>query len=223
MESALFNNNIKSEVLEDITDKDGDQFGDQTTECPISIIPASQNSTSRDQSATPQAEEFGNSKLQELQVMPNPAEKDPITDFPVNEIVESADDSSTTLDSSNKSGNDPPTIRRSSRNVGPLKFYGQRYFIDVVDLPQETCGSADNPIVLEIKDNINHGPIDTTTPAELLIIDLDSPSPDQMSTSSTDESLKMAVENFGEHSELENELFNTELENFLNDYRNCEL
>ena len=153
--------------------------------------------------------------------MPNSAEKDPITDFPVYEIVDYADDSSTTLDSSNKPGNDAPTIRRSSRNVGPPKFYGQRYFIDVVDLPQETSGSADNPIVLEIEDNINHEAIDTTTPAEVVIIDSDSPSPDQMSTSSTDESLKMAVENFGEHSELDSELFNTELENFLNDYRNC--
>ena len=153
--------------------------------------------------------------------MPNPAEKYPITDFPVYEIVDSAEDSSTTLDSSNKLGKDPPTIRRSSKNVEPPKLYVQKYFIDVVDLPQETSGSADNPIVLEIEDNINHEPIDTTTPAELVIIDSDSPSPDQMSTSSTDEPLKMVVENFDEHSELDSELFNTELENFLNDYRNC--
>ena len=84
-----------------------------------------------------------------------------------------------------------------------LVLDGQRYFIDVVDLPQETSGSADIPIVLEFEDNFNHEPIDTTTPAELVIIDSDPPSPDQMSTSFTDESLKMAVENFGEHSELD--------------------
>ena len=203
------------EVLEDITVQDGDQFGDQTTECPISIIPASRIPTSRDQSATPQAEEYGNSKLRELQDISNPAGKDTITDLPVYEIVDSADDSTPTPDSSNELSNDPRIIRRSSRNVSPPKFYGQRYFIDVVDFPQETSGSAANPIVLEIEDNINHEANDTTTPAELVIIDSDSPSPDQFSTSSTDESLRMAVDNFGEHSELDSELFNAELENFL--------
>ena len=54
-----------------------------------------------------------------------------------------------------------------------------------------------------------------------MIIDSDSLSPDQISTSSTEKSLRMAVDNFGEHSELDSELFNAELENFLNDYRNC--
>ena len=197
--SSLLKINIKSELLEDITVQDGDQFGDQITECPISIIPASQISTSRDQSALAQAEEFGNSKLRELQVISNPAEKDTITDFPVYEIVDSADDSTPTPDSSNKPGNDPPTIQRSSRNVGLLKLYGQRYFINVVDFLQANSGSADNPIVLEIENNINHESNDTTTPAELVIIDSDSPSPHQISTSSIDEFLKMAVDNFREH------------------------
>ena len=132
--TSLLKNNIKSEVLEDITVQYGDQFGDQTTDCPISIIPASRISTSRDQSATSQAEEFGNSKLRELQVIPNPADRDIITGFPAYEIVDSADDSTATPDPSNKPGNDPPTIRRSYRNVGPPKFYDQRYFIDVVDV-----------------------------------------------------------------------------------------
>ena len=72
--SSLLKNNIKSEVLEDITVQDGDQFGNQTTECPISIIPASRIPTSRNQIATPQAKEYGNSKLRELQDISNPAE-----------------------------------------------------------------------------------------------------------------------------------------------------
>ena len=104
-------------------------------ECLISIIPAGHNPTSRDQSVTSQAEDFPNSKLPELQDKSNPTEKDPPTDFPLYEIVDSADDSTPTPVSSNKPGNDPPIIRRSSRNVGPPKFYDKRYFIDVVDLP----------------------------------------------------------------------------------------
>ena len=132
LNSSLLKNNIKSEVLEDITVQDGDQFGDQTTECPISIIPASRIPTSRDQSATPLAEKYRNRKLRELQDISNPADKDTITDFPVYEIVDSADDSTPTPDSSNEPGNNPPIIRRSSRNVGPPKFYSQRYFIDVL-------------------------------------------------------------------------------------------
>ena len=221
LNSSLPKNNITSEVLEDITVQAGDQFGDQSVECPISIIPAGRNPISNDQSVTPQAKETENSKLREFHDISNPADKDTTTDFPVYEIVDSADDSFQTSASSNKPGNDPPIIRRYSRNVGPTKFYGQRYFVDVVDFPQDTSASASNPIVIEIEDNINQEAIDSPTPAELLKIDSDSPSPDQISTSSTDESLRMTIDNFGDHSELDSELFNAELENFLDDYRNC--
>ena len=72
-----------------------------------------------------------------------------MTDFPVYEIVDSADNTTPTIDPSNKRGNDPRIIRSSSRNVGPPNFYGKRFFIDVVDLPQATSGSASNPIVVE--------------------------------------------------------------------------
>ena len=126
LNSSLPKNNIKTEILEDINIQAGDQFGDQTVECPISIIPTEQNPTSRDQSVTPQAEDTENSKLRELQDNSNPTKKDTPTDFPVYEIVDSADDSTPTPVSSNKPGNDPPIIRRSSRNVEPTKFYGKR-------------------------------------------------------------------------------------------------
>ena len=144
-----------------------------------------------------------------------------VTDFPVYEIVDSADDCTSAHDPTNKPGKVPPTIRRSSRNVGSAKFYGQRYFIDAVDRSQETSGSAVNPIVIEIDDNTTHDADNTVAPADLILIDSDSPSPEQTSTSSTDESLRMAVDKFGEHSELDSELFNAELGNFLNEYRSC--
>ena len=58
-----------------------------------------------------------------------------------------------------------------------------------------------------------------TTPAEIIVLDSSSSSSNQISTSSTDESLRMELENFGDHSDLDSELFNKELENFLNDYK----
>ena len=76
--------------------------------------------------------------------------------------------------------------------------------------------------MIEIDDNTTHDADSAVAPAELIIIDSDSPSPEQTSVSSTDESLRMSVDNFGEDSELDSELFNAELENFLNEYRSCE-
>ena len=71
--------------------------------------------------------------------------------------------------------------------------------------------------MIEIEES--HETNNKTTPAELIVLDSNPTSSDQMSTSSTDESLRMEVENFGDHSDLDSELFNTELENFLNDYK----
>ena len=95
------------------------------------------------------------------------------------------------------------------------------YFIDAVERSHENSGSVANPIVIEIDDNTIHDADSAVAPGELILIDSYSPSPEQTSTSSTDESLGMAVDNFGEHSELDSELFNAELENFLNEYRSC--
>ena len=118
-------------------------------------------------------------------------------------------------------GNNPPIFRRSSRNVGPPKLYGMRYFIDVVDLPQVTFGSASNPIIL---DNNCSEKLDTThkeAPLEIVTVESDSPSPDQNSSSSKNESLRIAVDIFDDYTELDSELFKAGLENFINFYRNC--
>ena len=137
-----------------------------------------------------------------------------ITDFPVKEIIDSADECTPPLNPTSISGIVLPAIRRSSRNFDPPKFYGQRYFIDDADKSQEASGSAADPIVIEIDDIITHETDNNTAPVELILLDSNSPSPDQTSTPSTDESLRMEVENFGDHSELNSELFNAELENF---------
>ena len=165
-----------------------------------------------------QAEYPSNSKLPDSQDnSTNPAEKDTLTDFPVYEIVDSADDSTPTTVSSTK----PVTILLSfDVLVGPPKFYGKRFFIDIVDLLQVTSDSASNPIVLENGDTNQQDFNNSGTPVELVTIDSDPSSPEQFSTFSTDESLRMAIDNFEDHSELDSELFNAELENFLDKYRN---
>ena len=94
------------------------------------------------------------------------------------EITDSADECTPPLNPTNIPGLVLPTIRRSSRNVGPPKFYGQRYFIDAVDKSQKASGSAADPIVIEIDDIITHETDNNTAPAELILLDSDSPSPD---------------------------------------------
>ena len=122
--------------------------------------------------------------------------------------------------SSPELGNDPPILRQSTRNVGPPKFYGTRYFIDVVDLPHVTSGLASSPIILG-----KHGSekLETTqkeAPLEIVTVESDSYSPDQNTSSSTDECLRIAVDNFDDFMELDSELFTAELETFINFYRN---
>ena len=119
---SVANNDIKSEVLEDNTVQYGENFGDQTFECLISIITANRISSALEQNTTTQGEEETIIKPRELQDDRNPTDLCTVTDFPVYEIVDSADDFTSTHDSSNKPGKVPPTIRRSSRNVGPPKF-----------------------------------------------------------------------------------------------------
>ena len=191
-------------------------------QCPIRIIPAERNTTSQcpisitpaESSTTTQVNDTKNNSA-------TPLEEDSITNFPVYKIVDSSDQAISTSKSPPKLGNDPPIILRSSRNVGPPKFYGKRYFIDVVDLPQVTSGSASNPIIL---DNNGSEKLDTThkeAPFEIVTVESDSSSPDQNSSSSRDESLRIAVDNFDDYTELDSELFNAELENFINCYRKC--
>ena len=175
--SGLTNPEIKSEILEDDTDLNREQLIDQSYECPISVIPARRTLSTTEQRTATQGEDELTTKQRDLQDECNPTDFDSITDFPVYEINDSTDECTPPLNPANIPGKIPPTIRRSSRNVGPPKFYGQRYFIDAVEISQETSGSAADPIVIEIDDT--HETDNNTAPAEFIVLDFDSPSPDQ--------------------------------------------
>ena len=143
------------------------------------------------------------------------------TNFPVYESVDSSDETTPATGLQTNPGNVSPIIRRSSRNVGPPKFYGKRFFIDVVDLPQATSGSASNLIILENGHSDKRDHINSETPLEIVTINSESSTPEQISSSSTEESLSKAVDNFEEQSKLDSEFLNLELENFINCYHKC--
>ena len=88
-------NDTKSEALENTTAQYGEQFEDQTFECPISIIPANRTSSELEQKTTTQREEENAIKPREFQDDRNPTDLGPVADFPVYEIVDSADDPTT--------------------------------------------------------------------------------------------------------------------------------
>ena len=215
--STVTNPEIKSEILENDIDPNREQSMDQSYECPISIIPASRTPSTAEQRTVNQGGDKDTIEKQDLQDECNPTDNDSTTDFPVYEISDSTDECAIPPNPTILSGKISPAIRRSGRNVGPPNFYGQRYFIDAVENVQEASGYAADPIVIEIEES--HETNNKTTPAELIVLDSNQSSSDQMSTSSTDESLRMEIENFGDHSDLDSELFNTELEYFLKDYK----
>ena len=148
-------------------------------------------------------------------------EEDTTTSFPVYEIVDSYDEIISATKTPNNPSNVSCIIRRSSRNVDPPKFYGERFFLDVVDLPQSTSGSASNPIILENFDTDKRDHNNSVITLKVVTIDFESSTPDRIFSSSTYKSLKMSVDNFEEQSELYSEFFNIVLENFLNCYRKC--
>ena len=78
-----------------------------------------------------------------------------------------------------------------------------------------------NPINLENSHSDKRYHINSETPLEIVTINSESSTPEQISSSSTDESLRMAIDNFEEQSDLDSEPFNLELENFSNCYRKC--
>ena len=88
--SGVTNTEIKSEILEDNTDLNRDQFEDQTHECPISIIPANLTFSALEQRTTTQGEEESTIKPRDLQDEHNPTDSGSITGFPVYEIIDSA-------------------------------------------------------------------------------------------------------------------------------------
>ena len=130
--SGVTNTEIKSEILRDDTDLNREQFMDQTYECPISVIPANRTPSATEQRTANQGAEESTIKPRDLQVEYIPMDSGSITDFPVYELNDSADEWTPPLNPTNIPGKVLPTIRRCSGNVGPPKFYGQRYFIDAV-------------------------------------------------------------------------------------------
>ena len=130
-----------------------DHSNDTTTpECPNSIILA------KTDDAPPATKVDSLSKI-EPQVNPpdrtnSLQSEEPLVNFFIYEIVDFSDEAPSNQQTSRTPGNDNnPLLRRSFRNVGPPKFYGKKYFMDVIDQFHETSGSASNPIVW---DNISY-------------------------------------------------------------------
>ena len=136
-------------------------------------------------------------------------EGDNPVEFPVYEIEDSSDEITITEKRHPKentiTGNDFK-LRRSSQNIGPPQFYGKRFYIDIIDEIENQPGSANNPISLDEGDSsdsftqtIRKKPSDN----QAHICDIQhedrapgpacSPSSDQISIASTDESLRDAV------------------------------
>ena len=151
-------------------------------------------------------------------------------DFPVFEIEDSSDENGTSEERHPKetttTGNE--LILRSSRNVGPPQFYGKRYYIDIIDELENQPGSAINPISLDEDDNwssptqtFRENPLDNQTNICNTLPEDSTPdlaytqSPDQFSIASTDDSLRDAVNCFENYIDLGSEIFNAELEKFM--------
>ena len=109
----------------------------------MSIIPAETEPAPQGRESSTSAEAATIAKVLDSQnSLTVPMEEDATTNFPVFKIVDFADETTPATGLQTNPGKVSPIIHRSSRNVGPPKFYGKRFFIDVVDLPQATSGSA---------------------------------------------------------------------------------
>ena len=217
-----YQTNIKSEILDE-------QFkSTDTAECPISIKPPPQTTSHPPgESSTATTTDGPNTPSDSTKALEgeNPVE------FPVFEIEDSSNESATSEEKHPKeitiTGNEFK-LRRSSRNVGPPQFYGKRYYIDVTDEFQNQPGSANNPISLDEGDSSgsptltfrenpseNQTHICDTLPEDRAPGPAYPSSPDQFSIASTDESLRDAVNSFDNYIDLDSEIFNAELEKFV--------
>ena len=100
-------------------------------------------------------------------------------------------------------------LGRSSRNVGPPQFYGKRLYIDILDENDNQPGSSKKPIPLDENDRSGSPPpISTKNPSDIQTPTFDiqseectsgsaiSSSSEQISLTSTDESLRDVVISF---------------------------
>ena len=181
-----------------------DHSNDTTTpECPNSIILA------KSDDAPPATKVDSLSKI-EPQVNPpdrtnSLQSEEPLVNFFIYEIVDSSDEAPSNQQTSRTPGNDNnPLLRRSFRNVGPPKFYGKKYFMDVIGQFHETSGSASNPIVW---DNISYNEPQALllheTPSDDLTIISDTKLSCNSSPSSTDVSLRMTIHSDNENADLD--------------------
>ena len=222
LDPQTYQTNIKSEIL------DEQLQSTDTAECPISIKPAPQTTShTPGEPYTATTKEDPNTPLHSTKKL----EGENLVEFPVFETEDSSDEITITEERHPKdntiTGNDFK-LRHSCRNVGPPQFYGKRFYIDFIDEIENQPGSANNPISLDEGDSsgsftqtIRENPWDNK--AHIYDIQPDdrapgpacSPSSDQISIASTDESLRDAVNSFDNYIDLESEIFNAELEKFM--------
>ena len=199
-----------------------------SAECPISIKPAAQTTShSPSKPSTTATSEGPNAPLDTTKE----SEGENPVEFPIFEIEDSSDENTNTEERHPKetiiTGNDFK-LRRSSRNVEPLQFYGKRLYIDIIDEKENQPGSAKNPIPLDENDSSgSFTQINTKNPSDIQtpIFDIQSEectsgsvissSSEQISLISTDESLRDAVNSFDNYIDLDSEIFNAELEKFM--------
>ena len=222
LDPQTYQNNIKSEIL-------GEQLqSTDTSECPISIKPAPQSTSHPPgEPYTATTTEGPNTPLDSNK---EPEGENPV-EFPIFEIEDSSDEITITEERHPKentiTGNDFQ-LRRSSRNVGPPQFYGKRFYIDIIDEIKNQPGSANNPISIEEGDSsgsftqtIRENPSDNQAhicdiqPEDRAPGPACSPSSDQISIASTDESLRDAVNSFDNYIDLDSKIFNAELEKLM--------
>ena len=222
LDPQTYQTNIKSEIL------DEQLQSTDTVECPISINPAPQTTSHPPgESSTATTTEGPNTPLDSTKA----PEGENSVEFPVFEIEESSDEIATSEERHPKeitiTGKEFK-LRRSSRNVGPPQFYGKRYYIDIIDEFENQPGSANNPISLDEGDSSgsptqtfrenpsdNQAHICDTQSGDRAPGPAYSPSPDQISIASTDESLRDAVNSFDNYIGLDSEIFNAELEKLM--------
>ena len=222
LDPQTYQTNIKSEIL------DEQLQSTDTAECPISIKPAPQTTSHPPgEPYTATTTEGPNTPLD----LTKKLEGENLVEFPVFEIEDSSDEITITEERHPKentiTGNDFK-LRGSCRNVRPPQFYGKRFYIDFVDEIENQPGSTNNPISLDEGDSsgsftqtIRENPSDNQAhiydiqPEDRAPGPACSPSSDQISIASTDESLRDAVNSFDNYIDLDSEIFNAELEKFM--------
>ena len=91
--------------------------------------------------------------------------------------------------------------------------------MDVIDKSQKNSGSSSNPFVLDNNLSETSCSSHQENLLDVVTVHSDPSSPDTYSSSSIDESLTIAIDNYNVNTELDNKLFMAELYNFINCYK----